>query len=211
MLLKTFTRAMIAVSLLFELAGCASSPTVTVNSPITLASATGGNIARVQDERPEPIRKSRQDRVDGHSAQWLGDLDFSPNLSSALTASLDRAFASYPGVRLELRVANVGAFRWSDRESRTADPIVFLGGASIAANLIGNAVGQVVSDRMLGRESASREYWAVVLVVDVDGRQVVASNRRVREPNDDVQVVLSQLLQFTVDDVAFKYRLRGEK
>ena len=198
------------------LVGCASAPTVDLSSPIALQNIGNRPSPRVADIRPQLTWTARNDSALGHTAQWFGDRDFSPSLSVALPDMLDRAFANRPTTSLRLQAANIGVYRWSDKTPRAAaDPIIFLPGASIAAsvigNVIGNAIGQAVTDRLLSREVKSRDYWAVTLVVDVDEKTIVASNRRIKETSDSAQVVLSELIQFTVDDVAFKAGLQEKK
>jgi hypothetical protein len=169
---------------------------------------SGSAKTRVADARSNAARVQRSDRSSGVTAIWLGDEAFSPKLDRVLSSQIDEAFASTSAAQLRLLAANVGAYRFVERSQRVGgDPLVLMLGPSVGANIIGNLLGSAITDRLLTDEIVNQEYWAVAIAVDVDGKTVVATNRRRKSEGEDAATVLPQLIQFTVDDLALKYRI----
>jgi hypothetical protein len=154
----------------------------------------------VLDARQESSRRERSESAAGLYARWLGDQAFSPNLSQRLPGYVDQAFGEWPKVVLNIRAANVGAYRVVERSPRIGgDPLVLMLGAPLGASVVGNILGSAVTDRLLTDELVNQEYWAVALALEIDGQLFTATNRRRKNANDEVSGILPQMIQFTAD------------
>ena len=59
----------------------------------------------------------------------------------------------------------------------------------------------------LNADADAVEYWVADFTVRVNDREIHVTNRRRRDPNDVASVVLPELIKFSADDVALKYKL----
>lgn len=190
------------------LCGCASAPTFELRQRIPLALTEAAAPVRVTYAGKDRNLSERTESAGGIYAKLLGDNNFVPELSKALPSYIDRAFNSWPSKTLVVRAVNVGAYRVVERSPRIAgDPLTLMLGVPIGASVVGNVLGSALTDRLLTDELVNQEYWAVGIAIEVDRNLLTATNRRRKEPGDDVSSVLPQMIQFTADDLALKYRL----
>lgn len=200
--------------LIVALGACVSTPKVDIERPIVI-SVPAFLTSQLDDKRSNRPRSTRSASMGNETALWVGDDQFVPNLPEMIAAFVLDAMRIHSVNRVILLDAYVGVHRIANVEPRMggAPPFLLIPGAALGAVVVGNYLGARISDypRIAKADANAVEYWVADFTVLVNDEKIHVTNRRRREPNDVVSAVLPELVKFSADDVALKYRLVTSK
>jgi hypothetical protein len=196
------------------LAGCSSAPQKIETVSRIPTSASGAPLANFADSRTEVNRSSRELTEGSESHILLGDDAFTPPLAESISKLLRAELLDLTPKAVNLQKAYVGAVKITPGRTSSGNrgtPYIPPGthpGAAALGILLGEGLIYLAESSKAG--SAARESWSAELAIEIDGDPIYTYNRRLRSTDSNAIVILPELLQAAVKDVAEKYRLRIE-